>query len=296
MSFVRQLMVDLRPRIYLAKASLCLLVGYSALFGYFLVDGSVSLRAFLTGIGVFLLATGAATLNSIQERHTDAYMERTKYRPLPNNNVSLLQAAIQAVLLLAAGLFVLYGVSGAGSPLTAAVSAVFIYNGLYTVLKQYTVMAIVPGAVSGALPPYIGWLAGGGSKTGFEPFLLLTLMVLWQIPHFWLVLLRHRKDYTSGRIPSLFSFFQEETIRRFFITWIASLVSVMVLFTIFPFVGGLVVRVLIIFNSIALLLWFFLSFRVKGVNNYSLLFAILNGALFLHMTIIIVGRVYSSMV
>ena len=294
MSVDERLWVSLQSAVYLAKAPLCLMVSYSALFGFFVADQAAPSRALLTGIGLFFLSTGAATLNSIQEHHTDAYMERTKKRPLPTKTVSLLQAGILAVLLLSTGMIFLSAASQAVFPLGMAVFAVAIYNGLYTPLKQRTVLAIIPGALCGAIPPYIGWLVGGGSKTGFEPFLLITLMVLWQIPHFWLVLLHHGKDYKSGIIPSLFSIFEEEVIRRLFITWIGGLVSVMILFTILPVVSDNVSKVLIISNSLVLLLCFLLSFVVRQSDNYKLLFAVLNGTLFLHMTIIIVGSLSRS--
>jgi protoheme IX farnesyltransferase len=294
MSVVKRLRVSLQTAVYLAKAPLCLLVGYSALFGFFLADPTVSSRALLTGLGLFFLATGAATLNSIQEHHIDAHMERTKNRPLPRKAVSLLRAGFQALLLLGAGVIVLNVVSETIFPIFMAVFAVVLYNGIYTPLKQQTVLAIVPGAVCGALPPYIGWLVAGGGKTGFEPFLLITLMILWQVPHFWLVLLHHREDYKSGIIPSLYSFFQEETIRRFFITWIGGLVSVMILFAILPCISGSLARILIILNAFSLLGCFFLRFRSKRRNNYMQLFVVLNGALFLHMTIIAVGSIYLS--
>lgn len=294
MSVVSRLWISLQSAVYLAKAPLCLLVGYSTLFGFFLADPTVSARALLTGVGLFFLATGAATLNSIQEHHTDAHMRRTKNRPLPRKAVSLLWAGFQALLLLVAGVIVLNVVSEFFFPIFMAVFAVVLYNGIYTPLKQQTVLAIVPGAVCGALPPYIGWLVAGGGKTGFEPFLLITFMILWQVPHFWLILLHHREDYKSGIIPSLYSFFQEETIRRFFITWIGGLVSVMILFTILPCISGFAARILIILNAFSLLGCFFLRFRNKRRNNYMLLFAVLNGALFMHMTIIAVGSIYLS--
>ncbi len=292
MSVVAWLWGRLKSALYLAKAPLCFLVGYSALFGFFLADPTVPIHAFLTGTGLFLLATGAATLNSIQERCTDALMERTKNRPLPRKNVSLLQARIQTILLFGAGVVVLSAVSKTIFPFAVALLAVVLYNGIYTPLKQRTVLAIVPGAVCGALPPYIGWLVGGGDKIGFEPFLLIALIVLWQIPHFWLVLLHYRKDYKSGIHPSLLSFFQEDTIRLFFITWIGGLVTTMILFTVLPFIGGLLFKILIMLNAVSLLVYFSLSFRGKQRNNYKLLFVVLNRALFLHMTIIIVGTVY----
>jgi len=277
----------------LAKLPLCLFIGFSALFGFMLADPTDYLRAFLTGTALFFLAAGAATLNSIQEHHVDAHLERTRNRPLPRGTVSRLHAGIQTVLLFGAGWIVLYTVVKTGFPLGAALIAVALYNGIYTPLKTKTVLAIVPGSVCGALVPYIGWLIGGGVKTAFEPFLLISLMILWQIPHFWLILLRYRDDYQKGVFPSLFSYFQDSSIRRLFITWIGALASVMALFATLPSIDGVMVRILIIVNSFTLLVWFLLSFTMVRTVNYKLLFFVLNGALFLHMAIITIGNTWS---
>ncbi|OEU47493.1 MAG: hypothetical protein BA866_14195 [Desulfobulbaceae bacterium S5133MH15] len=283
--------LKLKSRAALAKLPLCLFIGFSALFGFFLADPTGYLSAFLTGAGIFFLAAGAATLNSIQEHHIDAHFERTRNRPLPRGTVSRLSAGIQTVLLFGVGWIVLYTVVKNGFPLGVAMFAVVLYNGIYTPLKTKTVLAIVPGALCGALVPYIGWLIGGGEKTAFEPFLLICLMVLWQIPHFWLIILHYRDDYQKGVIPSLFSYFKETSIRRLFITWIGALVFVMALFSILPSVNDITVRILIIMNSFALLIWFLLSFGMVRTVNYKLLFSVLNGSLFLHMTIITVGNI-----
>ncbi len=292
MGFGLQLWTGLRSGAVLAKLPLCLFIGFSALFGFFLAYPTVCLRAFLTGGGLFFLAAGAATLNSIQEYRLDAHFERTRNRPLPRGRVSLLYAGIQTVLLFGVGVAVLYTVAENGFPLGVAMFAVVLYNGIYTPLKTKTVLAIVPGALCGALVPYIGWLIGGGEKTAFEPFLLICLMVLWQIPHFWLIILHYRDDYQKGVIPSLFSYFKETSIRRLFITWIGALVSVMALFSILPSVNDITVRILIIMNSFALLIWFLLSFSMVRTVNYKLLFSVLNGALFLHMTIVTAGNIW----
>ena len=291
MGFSARLRTVLKSGAVLAKLPLCLFIGFSALFGFFLAYPTVCSRAFLTGAGLFFLAAGAATLNSIQEHHIDAHFERTRNRPLPGGRISRSYAGIQAVLLFGSGWLILYTVADSGFPLGVAMFAVVLYNGIYTPLKTKTVLAIMPGALCGALVPYIGWLIGGGGKTAFEPFLLIALMILWQVPHFWLILLHYRDDYKKGVIPSLFSYFKETSIRRLFITWIGSLVSVMALFSTLPSMNGMIVRILIIMNSLALLIWFFLSFGMMRTANYKRLFFVLNGALFLHMAIITVGNI-----
>jgi len=276
----------------LAKVPLCLLIGCSALFGNLLANPLISLETFLVGTGVFILSTGAATLNSIQEYRHDGEMERTKIRPLPQGLVTLGKASIQAVILLSIGLAILSTVSGSFAPLVVAAGAVVLYNGFYTPLKRKSVLAIVPGAVSGAMPPYIGWLAGGGDAVGFGAGLLVALFVLWQIPHFWLVLLVHKEDYLSSCLPHLLESFEEKTLKRFFGTWIGGLAIVMLMFTVLPYNFGNSVRSAAIANSLVLTLIFLYELAGRKKSNYKLLFLSLNGVLFLHMVIFSAGRVF----
>lgn len=283
----------LKSGIYLAKIPLCLLIGYSTLFGYFLAEPTFSLQAVAAATGIFILAAGAATLNSVQDYYIDGFFARTRNRPLPRGAVGRPYAAAQAAILFGAGWLFLYSVSSSVLPSIVAVAAVLLYNLVYTPLKQKTVLAIVPGAVCGALPPYIGWLVGGGGETDFEAFLLVAVMFLWQIPHFWLILLQNKEDYKTAIIPSLFSHFKEETIKRLFITWIGGLVAVMLQFSILPFMHNMAIRGLIFLNSCSLLLVFLFGFRFGRAVNYRMFFSILNGALFLHMSIVIVGSILS---
>ncbi|MBW2658601.1 MAG: UbiA family prenyltransferase [Deltaproteobacteria bacterium] len=288
----RRFLARIKLPIMLAKMPLCLLIGFSALFGFFLADSAISLRAFLTGAGLFFLAAGSATLNSIQEIHLDTRFERTRNRPLPRGTVSLLYASIQATLFYGVGWVILSSVAENSFPLGVTLLALLLYNGIYTPLKKKTVLAIIPGAVCGALVPYIGWLIGGGGKTAFESLLLVALMVLWQIPHFWLVLLRYRSDYKKDIIPTLFLYLKESSIRRLFIPWIGGLVFVMALFSTLPLINGTPIRILIVFNALVLMIWFLLSFSMVRRVNYDQLFSVLNGTLFFHMTIITLGNIW----
>jgi len=293
MGVVRYLWHWVSPGINLAKLPLCLLIGYSTLFGFFLAESTVSLQAIWAGTGIFILAAGAATLNSIQDHYIDTVFARTRNRPLPRGTVGRRYAFVLAVLLLGSGLLVLYFASERAFPLAVSVFAVLLYNLVYTPLKKKTVLAIVPGAICGALPPYIGWLMGGGGKADFEAFLLVAVMLLWQVPHFWLILLQNKDDYKTGIIPSLFSHFHEETIKRLFITWIGGLLAVMLLFTVLPLMQSLLVRSLIFLNTCGLLLFFLIGFKLDHPVNYKKSFSVLNGALFLHMSIVIAGSILS---
>ncbi len=278
-------------RIDLAKVPLCLLIGCATLFGYILADPVIAQRMFLTGFGIFVLATGAATLNSLQEYRLDGEFERTKNRPLPQGLLPPREAASQALLLLFVGLVVLFVATNTVLPVLTAVFAVILYNGVYTPLKKKTVLAIIPGAICGALPPYIGWLGGGGGAVSYTAALLIALFVLWQVPHFWLVLLAFKEDYERSRLPNLLKQFREASMKRFLVTWIGALVSVMLLFLILPTPLAWYLRILIILNGCLLLFIFTYGLAIRKTSNYRFLFIALNSALFLHMLIIAVGRV-----
>ena len=281
-------------RIRLAKIPLCLLIGSAALFGAILADPVVSSEIFLIVGGVFLVATGAASLNSLQELGLDGKMGRTQNRPLPAGQLTPQQAGWQAFFLIFGGLLLLFIKTSDPLPAVMTASAVILYNGIYTPLKKITVLAIIPGAMCGALPSYIGWLAGGGEGFSFTAILLLALFVLWQIPHFWLILLRYRDEYVVGRLPNLLQQFRENTLKRLFITWIGALVFIMLMFATLPYPLAHVVRYGVILNALGLAGIFFAWLRLRKSDDYRLLFVVLNCALFIHMVILAVGRVVGN--
>jgi len=152
-------------------------------------------------LGTALVAAGAAVLNQVIERDTDALMLRTRDRPLPGGRVSAFEASAFGALLSALGLGLLYWRSG---PLAAAVAAVTLltYLALYTPLKRVTPVATLVGAVPGALPPVIGWAAARGTLEG-GAFVLFAIVFLWQIPHFLAIAWLYRDDYERAGFPML---------------------------------------------------------------------------------------------
>ena len=281
-------------RIRLAKIPLCLLIGSAVLFGAILADPVVSPQIFLVVGGVFLVATGAASLNSLQELGLDGKMGRTKDRPLPAGQLVPQQAGWQAFILIFGGLLLLFIKTSDPLPVAMTASAVILYNGIYTPLKKITVLAIIPGALCGALPAYIGWLAGGGEGFGFTAILLLALFVLWQIPHFWLILLRYRDEYAAGKLPNLLQQFRENTLKRLFLTWIGALAFIMLMFAALPYPLATAARYGLVINALCLVGIFFAWLRLRTSDDYHLLFVVLNCALFMHMVIVAVGRVVGN--
>ena len=97
-----------------------------------------------------------------------------------------------------------------------------VYNGVYTPLKRVTPFAALPGSFIGALPPVVGWVAAGGYLSDPTMHLVAFFFFLWQIPHFWLLLLFYEKDYADGGMPSLFDRFDRRQIVRLTFLWIAA--------------------------------------------------------------------------
>lgn len=278
----------------LAKVQLCLLIGCSTLFGFILADPIIKYATLACGCAIFVLAMGAASLNSLQEYRLDRELLRTSSRPLPKGALTPIQAGWQAFILCLTGLVLLFWATRTVWPFITAVFAVLLYNGLYTPLKQKTVLAIIPGAVCGALPPYIGWLSGGGQAFSYPALLLFALFVVWQIPHFWLVLLHFKNEYAGSSLPHFLRLFDEVALKRLFITWLGALVLIMMMFLGLPFVLGLFWRVMIVVNGCLLLGSFIYGLTLRKSANYRILFIVLNATLLMHMVALAAGRIIAA--
>lgn len=204
----------------LIKWKLSLAVAFSSVTGYYLFGGKVGSDLYIVAAGVFLLAAGAAALNQYTERKSDALMERTMGRPLPAGIMNPSTALFISGILLASGSLLL---SFAGMiPLLLGVFNVILYNAVYTGLKRKTTFAIVPGAVVGAIPPFIGYTAAGGTITDTVILLFALFMFLWQIPHFWILLLRYGKEYQKAGIKTLYGAMDNRQIGRLVFIWVTA--------------------------------------------------------------------------
>src|SRR5262249_27488360 len=148
-----------------------------------------------------LVAAGAAVLNQVYERDTDALMRRTRLRPLPDGRVGAIDAALFGLALSFAGVVVLATRTNALAALLALATLV-IYLVIYTPMKRQTSLATLVGAVPGALPPLIGWAASHGT-VDIGGAVLFAIVFLWQIPHFMAIAWMYRDDYAKARFPML---------------------------------------------------------------------------------------------
>jgi protoheme IX farnesyltransferase len=121
-------------------------------------------------------------------------------------------------------------------------------------LKKKTSLAVVPGALIGAIPPAIGWAAGGGELMNPQVWVLCLFFFIWQIPHFWLLLLIYEDDYRRAGFPALTDIFSRETMTRITYAWIAALVASCMLIPLFGLSDNSVSNI-ILFLAGCLLMW-----------------------------------------
>ena len=187
----------------LLKPRLNLLVVATSAAGYYLgASGPPDLVPMTQAVaGTALVAGGAAVLNQVFERDTDALMRRTRNRPIPDGRVTVVEAYLFGVAVSCAGLVTLAMLAN----MVAAVLAfctLFIYLAIYTPLKRRSPAATLVGAVPGALPALIGWAArsGGVSVGGWS---LAAIVFCWQVPHFMAIAWLYRDDYGRAGLRTL---------------------------------------------------------------------------------------------
>jgi heme o synthase len=187
----------------LTKPRLNFLVVATSAAGFYLgVAGPVDILQMLFAVaGTALVAGGAAVLNQVSERDTDALMRRTRLRPLPDRRVGMDEATMFGLALSGSGLALLVmrsNLLAAG----LALGTIMIYLAVYTPMKRRTPLSTLVGAVPGALPALIGWtaardhVAAGGAA-------LFAIVFLWQIPHFMAISWLYRDDYRKAGFPLL---------------------------------------------------------------------------------------------
>lgn len=187
----------IRAYVELLKPRLSLLVAFSSAFGYLLGVNEFSLFAlFFLMLGGFLVSGSSVIINQIIEREYDSMMTRTQNRPIPAGKVSLDEAKVLVVLSGLAGLGMLWIVA---NPLTVLLSltSLILYAFVYTPLKRVGPIAVFVGAIPGALPPFIGWVAATGTF-GYEPGILFGIQFIWQFPHFWAIAWLSDEDYKKA--------------------------------------------------------------------------------------------------
>lgn len=171
----------------LLKPNLSFMVVFSSVIGYLLAPGIGFdwTNVVILFIGGILVTGGANTINQILEREGDKMMTRTQNRPIPQGRISVKEGWLLAIAA---------GVAGAGllayhfNPLTGILSfiSLLLYGFAYTPMKRVHPIAVLIGAIPGALPPLLGWVAATGS-VGLGGWVLFLIQFFWQFPHYWAI-------------------------------------------------------------------------------------------------------------
>ncbi len=205
----------------LGKMKVSLLATLSGATGYLLATARITADMLVPTAAVFFLASGSCALNQYQERRVDRLMVRTRSRPIPSGRLSPETALfISLGLILTGFVILLFGANKTAFFL--GLFAVAWYNGVYTYLKKRTAFAAIPGAAVGAVPPALGWVSGGGSLLDPRIWAVALFFFIWQVPHFWLLLVDFSKDYESAGLPAITKTFSIRQIRRILFIWLLS--------------------------------------------------------------------------
>jgi protoheme IX farnesyltransferase len=180
----------------ITKFRLSVSVVFSSIAGYLLgVDTVDYTTLILLALGGYFMVGASNAFNQIIEKDLDALMDRTKYRPVPAGRMSVTTAFVIATIFTIFGIVILYSIN----PQTAMFGAIsiFLYTCAYTPLKTKTPLAVFVGAIPGAIPFMLGWVAAT-NDFGIEPGTLFAIQFFWQFPHFWAIGWFLFDDYKKG--------------------------------------------------------------------------------------------------
>ena len=189
--------------VQLTKFRLSSLVVFSAAMGYIIAMGREFswFSLFVLSVGGFLVTGASNTFNQIIEKDIDKLMTRTMNRPLPTGRMSVSEAYIAGFAMAISGVSLLWiGLN----PLCGILSLIslLLYALVYTPSKKLTPFSVLIGAIPGAFPPLLGWVAGR-NEIGMEALVLYAVQFIWQFPHFWAIAWVLHDDYSKAGFKML---------------------------------------------------------------------------------------------
>ena len=194
-------MKKIKDYLQLMKPSLSIMVVFSSIISFLLTQGSENYvdiwkMIFLLFAGGMLVTGSANAINQVVEKDTDALMKRTAKRPVASGRMSVTEGWIFSIITGTLGVFILgnyFNWLAAG----LAAFSLFLYAFIYTPLKKVNSIAVLVGAVPGALPCLIGWAAGDATLS-IGGWVLFAFQFFWQFPHFWAIAWVAHKDYSAA--------------------------------------------------------------------------------------------------
>lgn len=186
----------------LFKIGLTNFVVFSSVIGYMVGADKIKLiPVLMIALSGYLITGAANAINQIIEKDIDKLMDRTMNRPLPTQRMSIVEASLIAGIASISGILLITFYFNTTAGLLSALSLIS-YVFLYTPLKRYSSIAVFVGAIPGALPPIIGYVAATTHLNQFA-FLLFLIQFIWQFPHFWAIAWLKYEDYKKAGIMLL---------------------------------------------------------------------------------------------
>ena len=178
----------------ITKFRLSLLVALSSVFGFFISSSKVDINdVFILLVGGYLISSSSVINNQILEKDLDKMMNRTNKRPIPTGRISIYKSVIMSIFSMIIGLFLIFFYLNIYAALLSFISLI-LYSFVYTPMKKIGPIAVFIGAIPGALPPLIGWVASTGQIT-LEAIIIFSIQFIWQFPHFWAIAWMYDDDY-----------------------------------------------------------------------------------------------------
>ena len=221
-----------RVLVTLTRFPVSLAVTFTAFAAIVISTGDITAAMFFPVAGIFLLASGASAFNQYQEWPWDERMERTRKRPIPSRRISTQEALRIATLCITGGLLLLLYFSTSVCFFLGIFNLVW-YNGVYTWLKRKTAFAVVPGALTGAIPILMGWTAAGGQLHDPTVIFLAFFLFIWQMPHFWLLTLKYGSPYRDAGFPVLTGYFNDRQVKIIIMAWMTASSATSCMFVLF---------------------------------------------------------------
>jgi protoheme IX farnesyltransferase len=278
----------LKDYLELSKLKIMIPVSLTGFTGYFIFDPHFSFKIVLITIGILFLAVSSSVLNQIQEVELDSKMNRTHNRPIPAGNINLQKAIIFFLLNFITGTIIIYS-AGNHKAVIISLITVFWYNVIYTYSKRITAFAVVPGAVTGALPPLIGWVAAGGGIWDRPVVFLEFLFFTGQIPHFWLLIIKYGEEYKNAGIPSLTNIFSITQINRLTFTWVIFSVVAALFLCYFEIIQKLPAILILLLASVIMIWQFADLFKTMEKNPENKKYSILLDSYFLLVLLLLIS-------
>lgn len=168
---------------------------------------------------------------------------------------------------------------------------IFWYNGVYTPLKRKTAFAVIPGSLTGAFPPLIGWVAAGGSIFDKGAVFLAFMFFMAQVPHFWLIILKYGKQYSEAELPNLLHIFSKKQVSRLTYVWVVSSVICALILTQFGFAIQPLFKIIVILLTAFIIFFFSLLDADKSLNYTKTHFILLNSYFMCIMIILVLDQI-----